>query len=93
MGLIFPNASARAFLTDPAVLDHRGFGPKGGLKNVDSVVGAWCRRAGRPYLVHRPSLARHTGETSTLWPADRTATGRRQCGAFLEIAPGGPAPA
>ena len=73
--------------------DHRGFGPKGGLKNVDSVVGAWCRRAGRPYFVYRPSLAKHTGETSTLWPADRTATGRRQCGAFLEIAPGEPAPA
>ena len=86
LGLIFPNASARAFLSDPAVLDHRGFGPKDGLANVDSVVGAWCRRSGRPYFVHRPSLCRHTGETSTLWPAARRATGRRQCGAFLKSA-------
>ena len=84
---VFPNAAARAFLTDPAALDHRGFGPGGGLKNVDCVVGAWCRRAGLPYLVHSPSLTRHTGQTSTLWPADRRCTGRRQCAAFLEEAP------
>ena len=87
LGLIFPNASARALLADPAVLDHRGFGPRDGLRNVDSVVGAWCRRIGRPYFVHRPSLCRHTGETSTLWPPTRTATGRRQCAGFLEVAP------
>ena len=82
-GYVFPNRSARRFLSDPAVLDHRGFGPREGLKNVDSVVGAWCRRTGLPYFVHAPSLSRHTGETSTLWPADRRCTGRRQCAEFL----------
>ena len=85
--LAFPNASARALLTDPAVLDHRGFGPHGGSRDADCVVGAWCRRAGRSYWVHRPSLARHTGETSTLWPPDRRCAGRRQCADFLEVAP------
>ena len=81
---VFPNRSARAFLSDPAVLDHRGFGPDGGRIHADCVVGAWCRRSGRPYLVHSPSLSRHTGETSTLWPADRRCTGRRQCSAFAD---------
>ena len=81
---VFPNRSARALLSDPAVLDHRGFGPDGGRIHADCVVGAWCRRSGRPYFVHSPSLSRHTGETSTVWPADRRCTGRRQCAEFLE---------
>ena len=81
---VFPNRSARALLSDPAVLDHRGFGPDGGRIHADCVVGAWCRRSGRPYFVHSPSLTRHTGETSTIWPADRRCTGRRQCSAFAE---------
>ena len=81
---VFPYRSARALLSDPAVLDHRGFGPDGGRIHADCVVGAWCRRAGRPYFVHSPSLARHTGETSTVWPADRRCTGRRQCAAFAD---------
>ncbi|ODA31440.1 hypothetical protein [Planctopirus hydrillae] len=69
--------TARRLLTDRSILDHRPHGPAAGLKNIDSVVGWWCRRAGVPYFVHQPSLVRHLGETSTLWP-HATATGQRQ---------------
>lgn len=69
--------TARRLLTDRTLLDHRPHGPAEGLKNIDSVVGWWCRRAGVPYFVHQPSLVRHLGETSTLWPG-ATATGQRQ---------------
>lgn len=80
---VFPSASALALLADPLPLLHRRCGPRGGLKNVDSLVGLWCRRRGRPYYVHVPSLAQHVGETSTLW-AGATTQGRRRASDFVE---------
>ncbi len=68
LAYIFPNPSARALLSDPMVIDHRHHGPADGLRNIDSVVGLWCRRSGLPYFVHAPSLAQHIGETSTIYP-------------------------
>ena len=79
---VLPRRSARWLLSDPEVLEHRWRGPGDGLKNVDSVVGAWCRRAQLNYLIHVPSLVQHTGDASTLYPAAR-ATGRRQADDFL----------
>lgn len=73
---VFPNASARALLSDAKVAAHRLNGPLNGLKNVDSVVGEWCRRTKREFWLHAPSLCEHIGETSTLWPGT-TLEGRR----------------
>jgi hypothetical protein len=80
--LVFPNPSARAFLAATLPLDHRHHGPRQGSRNIDCIVGAWCRAARRPFYVFRPSLAEHIGETSTLYP-HATATGRRRSSSFV----------
>ncbi len=66
--LIFPNAAARTFLSDPKVVAHRQKGILDGTKNVDSVIGDWCVRTKHHFWMHAPSLAEHVGATSTLWP-------------------------
>lgn len=66
--LIFPNAAARAFLSDAKVVAHRQKGILDGTKNVDSVIGDWCLRTRHYFWMHSPSLAEHIGATSTLWP-------------------------
>lgn len=80
---VFPSASARRLISDLQVVDHRRIGPAEGLRNVDSVVGAWCLRRGLPYYVHIPSLAQHVGHTSTLYPT-ASASGRRCAADFVE---------
>ena len=64
---IFSNAAARKFLGDLNVVGHPVLGIMDGRKNVDSVVGDWCRRAGREFWLHSPSLTEHIGVRSTLW--------------------------
>ncbi len=80
---IFPNRSARHLLSDPMVLNHRDSGPANGLRNVDSVVGAWCQRAKLQYIVHSPSLAQHIGDTSTIW-TNGSNRGYRRASRFSE---------
>jgi hypothetical protein len=82
LAYIFPNASLRALLANPLFIDHRRHGPAEGLRNIDSVVGAWCELAGLPYFVYVPSLAQHIGETSTIWN-DAGAVGRRRAADFM----------
>jgi len=81
LAYLFSNRSARSFLSSAHVLNHRGYGPVNGLRNIDSVVGAWCKKSGHPYYVHSPSLARHIGDTSTIWNHGRN-HGRRQASDF-----------
>lgn len=83
LAYVFPNPSARALLADPLVVNHRHHGPADGLRNIDSVVGRWCRRRTLPYYVHAPSLAQHIGATSTIW-SQATNNGRRRAAEFLE---------
>lgn len=83
---VFPAAAARRVITTQEVLEHRLTGPAEGRKNIDSVVGQWCRREGLGYWLHEPSLVQHIGETSTLYPTAR-ATGRRRASEFLECVP------
>ena len=79
---VFSNASARALLCDRRVMNHRQRGPADGMRNVDCVVGRWCRESGLPYYVHLPSLAEHIGETSTLFP-QAEAKGKRHAQTFV----------
>lgn len=79
--LIFSNHSARALLADVRVMDHRLKGPLGGNKNVDSVVGEWCRRTKHEFWLHAPSLTEHTGRHSTLWRGTKL-EGRRKSADF-----------
>jgi len=81
MAFVFSNASARALLRHPAVINHRNRGMGEGLRNVDSVVGNWCRLAGLPYYLHAPSLCEHIGLTTTLWKVD-SLEGRRSSSDF-----------
>ena len=81
MAFIFSNASARALLRHPAVINHRNRGMGEGMQNVDSVVGHWCRLAGLPYYLHAPSLCEHIGLTTTLWSMD-SLDGRRSSSDF-----------
>jgi hypothetical protein len=78
----FPGAAARQILLHPSALEHRRRGPHGGLRNVDSVVGAWCVETALPYYVHVPSLVQHIGHTSTLYP-DASAAGKRVASDFV----------
>ncbi len=82
LAYVFPNPSARALLADPEVLGHRHRGPASGLRNIDSVVGHWCRRTERPYFVHTPSLAQHIGDVSTIW-SRASNTGKRRAATFI----------
>ncbi|QDU09831.1 hypothetical protein [Gimesia aquarii] len=83
LAYIFPNSSARKFLSDLLVLNHRGFGPAEGMRNIDSVVGLWCQRSELNYFVHTPSLAQHIGDTSTIWMRGSN-RGRRRAREFCE---------
>ena len=60
---VLPNASARALLAHPRIINHRHRGPRDGLANVDSIIGKWCKDSGLAYYFHTPSLTQHTGET------------------------------
>ena len=83
LAYVFPNPSVRALLADIQVINHRHHGPGQGDRNIDSVVGNWCRRTGRPYFVHWPSLAEHIGGTSTIW-RHASIGGKRRAGQFLD---------
>ncbi len=81
LAYVFSNPSARAFLSHELALNHRHHGPAKGLRNIDSVVGSWCRDSGLPYFEHSPSLAQHIGETSTIW--SKGSSRRRTASAFV----------
>lgn len=83
LAYIFPNPSARSIVSDPLVIGHRHHGPAAGLRNIDSVVGRWCRQQKLPYYVHVPSLAQHIGRTSTIFPGASN-RGRRRAADFLD---------
>jgi hypothetical protein len=76
MAFVFPRESAKLFMTDPGVLEHRWCQRNAGCANIDTEIGLWSRRTRRPIYFPTPSLVQHIGDVSTLWPGAR-ATGRR----------------
>lgn len=83
LAYIFSNPGVRELLTDRLFVDHRHCGPNDGLRNIDSIVGEWCARRSMPYYVHIPSLAKHIGDTSTIFPGASN-LGRRKEAHFVE---------
>ena len=79
---IFPNPAVRALFRNRHVVNHRHRGLGGGMQNIDSVVGQWCKETTFDYYLHTPSLAQHIGEASTLWEHAST-TGRRRAATFV----------
>jgi hypothetical protein len=83
LAYLFSNPGIREFLSDSKVVNHRHCGPAAGQRNIDSVVGDWCRRRDLSYFVHVPSLAQHIGRTSTIWRTNNN-KGRRRASGFTE---------
>jgi hypothetical protein len=83
LAYIFPNKSLRSLIVHPLLIEHRRLGPAAGMRNIDSVVGAWCQAADLPYFVHVPSLVQHIGEISTIWTC-ASASGGRRASDFVE---------
>ena len=46
LAYVIPNKVVRKLLCEPIFLAHRVGGAAGGLKNIDSVVGAACKQLG-----------------------------------------------
>ena len=82
VALVFPNPAARLLVGSSLPVSHRYLGPRNGSKNIDSLVGTWCRHAGRPFFVFTPSLGEHVGHASTLYPHAR-ANGYRRSSTFV----------
>jgi hypothetical protein len=80
---LFPNNSVFELLAASAAWTHRKTGPANGSRNIDSVVGQWCRGARLPYYVHAPSLAEHIGNSSTLYGSVGALFGKRRSADFI----------
>ena len=78
--LIFSPRAAHEFLTDPEVLAHRSSGATTAWR-TSTPWSASGPRQGTPMLVPSPSLCRHTGQTSALWPS-ASLEGTRKTGPF-----------
>jgi hypothetical protein len=63
---VFSRESAKRFVTDPSVFEHRGH-PDDGLIKVDVEIGRWAHAQGLPIYFPTPSLVQHIGDTSSLW--------------------------
>lgn len=81
LAFVFPRESAKRFVTDLKVMEHRWRRRNRGCANVDVVVGEWAARCGLKIYFPTPSLVQHIGEVSTLWPTAR-ATGPRRANRF-----------
>jgi len=82
LAIVFPRESAKRFVTDPAVFEHRS-DPDLGLVNIDIEVGRWAHAHGLPIYFPTPSLVQHIGDASSLWPdPEARAMGNRRADRF-----------
>jgi hypothetical protein len=87
--LIFPRESAYAFLGHPWVANHRRHAPRGphfrgdGLCHIDGAVGQWAALVRKPVYFHYPSLARHIGHSSVMYPGFTGKSERRWDDSFV----------
>jgi hypothetical protein len=78
LAFVFPRESAKRFLTDPLVFEHRS-NPKEGLVNIDILIGQWAHEHQLPIYFPSPSLVQHVGNESSIWsdPESRAIGDRR----------------
>jgi hypothetical protein len=81
--LLFPAVIAKAFLTDFAVLERRWHPDEKVATTLGDLITTWANRQGIATWFPTPSLVRHIGDTSTLWPALR-ASGAQRAGRFAD---------
>ncbi len=82
LAFIFSNEAAWAFISDSQVIAHRKSRQFDGTRKIDVTVGEWLLRSQKKILYPVPSLAKHIGESSTLWE-EATAKGKRQASEFI----------
>jgi hypothetical protein len=73
----FPRELAKAFLTNRAVFEHRWDHDELAATSIGDVISEWAYQRGVPVWLPTPSLVKHVGDTSTIWPLAR-AKGNRQ---------------
>lgn len=83
LAYVIPNAAARGLVASVRLIDHRRDGPGTNTCLIDCVVGDWCQKEKRPYVIHFPSLTQHIGTTSTLFQTPPQAKPRR-ASSFVE---------
>jgi hypothetical protein len=81
VAFVFPRESAKRFIADRAVLEHRWSERNEGRAQIDLTIGHWAQRSALPIYYPTPSLVQHIGDTSTLWPRAR-ALGDRKADRF-----------
>jgi hypothetical protein len=79
---IFPPPAARQAAAAGAAMAHRWRAYHQGQRRLDWLVGRLLTCLGLAAYYHRPSLAQHIGETSTVWPK-AAVTGRRRASDFV----------
>jgi hypothetical protein len=79
---VFSPEAARMYLLDPDVCQHRWRSARGGLTQIDALIGWWARRRRVPVWFPTPSLVQHVGESSTLW-SDGPSGGPRAADRFV----------
>ncbi len=83
LAFVFSRESAKRFVTDRGVVDHRS-DPGEGLIQIDMQIGIWARRQSLPIYFPTPSLVQHIGDSSSIWldPHSR-AFGERRADRFV----------
>lgn len=81
LALVFSNTAVRAFLTNKRVIAHCLQDAPASHRQIDTVIGNWCRLAAMPAFVHTPSLVQHIGDESAIWDAAEN-EGRRVAADF-----------
>jgi hypothetical protein len=81
LAFLFPRDSAKRFIADLTVLEHRWSQRNEGRAQIDLTIGQWAQRNALPIYYPTPSLVQHIGDTSTLWARAR-ALGARKADRF-----------
>ena len=81
LAFVFPRDSAKRFIADLTVLEHRWSQRNEGRAQIDLTIGQWAQRNALPIYYPTPSLVQHIGDTSTLWARAR-ALGARKADRF-----------
>lgn len=77
LALVFPPQAVRSLLSSPTIWTH-GLRPgKAGASGIDTALGYWAGKEDLAGLFHVPSLAQHTGDTSTIWAGAQNGGQRR----------------
>jgi hypothetical protein len=83
VALVFPAEIAKAFLTDFGVFERRWHPDEKAATTLGDLITTWGSSQGVATWFPTPSLVRHIGDTSTLWPALR-ASGAQRAGRFAD---------